>query len=446
MTSKSSTTSTSSSPRTNALHLLLPILSCAAVAVSFSTTAASFATPPRQLALSRQHTLSPSPRSPPPSIAPLFASVSDDVSNLLYEEQEKLIVRRGEFEESLVTNVVPLEASAVKVRGVGGSGGFGGGKFKTKKKTKSSSSNPKNNNNNNNNSNNNNNNNNFQAEGEALARILQTEGVLRLDDVLPPATADALLHYVRSLRRASELQVRSGEVPPLHRFADVLLKSHRCDLPLPLGQSPLLSSALHSLLLRSPVASVVERVFGRDATLHEFSCLVSDPGSQRQVLHPDTPHLDGKGPVLYTCFVALQDVTPEMGPTLWMPGTHSKEAHDAFGDGSVKDDFLRNQTAVAGTLKKGDCAVFDSRVLHCGTANRSHLEGGTRSVGGTSRALFYFSFKNPEVGYTGNPASIRPEIGRAMVTLGELMEDLEGWDGRDGKNCVLIERLGKSLL
>ena len=168
---------------------------------------------------------------------------------------------------------------------------------------------------------------------------------------------------------------------------------------------------------------------------------MSDPGSQRQVIHPDTPCVDGKGPVLYTCFIALQDVTLDMGPTVWLPRTHNTEAHEAFKDSaqsggggdSPKDNLIKTQPAVLGTFTKGSCAIFDSRLLHCGSANRSEDD----------RALFYFSFKEPQVGYTGNPASIRQELGNANVSLGELMEDLELFG--KGKGSPLIDRLGSQM-
>lgn len=37
-----------------------------------------------------------------------------------------------------------------------------------------------------------------------------------------------------------------------------------------------------------------------------------------------------------------------------------------------------------------------------------------------SRIIFYFSFRNPQIAYPGNPASIRDEIGKSQVTLDEL--------------------------
>lgn len=164
---------------------------------------------------------------------------------------------------------------------------------------------------------------------------------------------------------------------------------------------------------------------------------MSDVGSQRQVIHPDTPFIDGKGPVLYTCFIALQDVTLDMGPTTWLPRTHTKEVHDAFTAGTEsKDELLKKQPAVLGLLPKGSCGIFDSRLLHCGSANRS-------SDTSKSRALFYFSFKNPTVGYTGNPASIRAELGSAEITLGALMDDLDLFG--KGEGSPLIDMLGTKM-
>jgi hypothetical protein len=384
-------------------------------------------------------------------------------SDLLYAEQEKLIVKRGIMEESLVTNATPLltpPSSVIKVRGVGKAGGFGGSSNNNKSNNKSLSST----------NSNNKSSSSYKAEGKAYAKIVTDEGLVRIDNVLSSNTANQLRKYVYELRHQSEQDVMSGKVQPIQRFAHVLLKHNRCDLTIPLGggnhddddneimkKNEIVTVALLETLIQSPVGAIIEALFGNDAILHEFSCLMSDSGSQRQVLHPDTPFVDdGRGAVLYTCFIALQDVTMDMGPTTWLPRTHTKEIHDRFkdstavkvgdagegdedGDGggsfiSSKDHLIKTQPAVLGLLPKGSCVIFDSRVLHCGTANRSN----------DSRALFYFSFKNPKVGrYTGNPASIRKELGDAKVTLGSLMEDLISF-GR-GKGTPLIDRLGSLM-
>jgi ectoine hydroxylase-related dioxygenase (phytanoyl-CoA dioxygenase family) len=136
-------------------------------------------------------------------------------------------------------------------------------------------------------------------------------------------------------------------------------------------------------------------------------------------------------PTLLTCFVALQDVSLTMGPTVFLPRTHTAPQHAAFADeakpvatasasseslDSPKDALLRGTKSVVSTLSKGSCAIFDSRLLHCGSANRS----------AESRAIFYFSFRNPTVAYPGNPASIRADLGAAQLKLQDLTDKV--WD------------------
>jgi hypothetical protein len=97
------------------------------------------------------------------------------------------------------------------------------------------------------------------------------------------------------------------------------------------------------------------------AQLCELAALVSDKGAKAQRLHADTgdggdsgkgsgggggggggggkrevggsiPGGGGEGGhrVLFTCFVALQDVTEDMGPTWIAPRTHCGAAHEAL--------------------------------------------------------------------------------------------------------------------
>jgi ectoine hydroxylase-related dioxygenase (phytanoyl-CoA dioxygenase family) len=235
--------------------------------------------------------------------------------------------------------------------------------------------------------------------------------------------------------------VESGKIPSLRRFADVLLRKDRCDLTMPLGQDDAIVDSLNEVLRESAAGQTIKAILGKGSVLYELSCLISDPGSQRQNIHPDTPYLEGKDAVLYTCFIALQDIRPDMGPTTWLPGTHTAEAHEAFQDSNAsggaesrKDVLIRTNPSVLGLLPKGCCAIFDSRCLHCGTANRSDDD---------SRALFYFSFKDKNVGYPGNPASIRPEVGAAQLTMEDLEQDLASYS--KGKGHPMIDQIGKSL-
>lgn len=354
------------------------------------------------------------------STVSLSSSATDEPFGL-YQVQEQLIVDRGALEEELMAeNYSPLDANKPKVRGTGGSGGFGGGSSGKSLAT-------------------------LKAEGKAHAKVLKQDGVVRIDSVLPEDIVDELREFVFDLRQEAEQEVESGKVKSLHRFADVLLRTNRCDLTIPLGPD-IVTKALSQVFLKSPVRYTIEALLTKKAVLQELSCLMSYPGSQRQVMHPDTPYgamggLKEDEPVLYTCFIALQDVEEDMGPTVWLPNTHTREAHEQFkdeqavdGKESPKDQLLRRTPSKLGMLPKGSCGIFDSRLLHCGGANRSADD--------TTRAIFYCSFKNPKVGYPGNPGSIRPEL-VSKLTLDVLCKDLEGYS--KGKGCPKLEELAATL-
>ncbi|GKY90696.1 hypothetical protein MPSEU_000043000 [Mayamaea pseudoterrestris] len=362
-------------------------------------------------------------------------------SQLLYKEQEKMLVERGKLEANIMACAPTSILTASVVKGVGSGGGFGGVATKSTRKkhgkpTKASSMATLKSN---------------QAIGNYHAAELQTQGVIRIDKVISDATADRMRNYVFQLRQQSEALVRQGSVDSLDLFANVLLQNKRCDLKLPLLvdnaadddlDSTVVVQALYELLVASPVGATMNSLLGPDAVLQELSCLTSDPGSDRQVVHPDTPCRTGNDgtndeAVLYTCFVALQDVRADMGPTTWLPKTHTYEIHQVFQDDFVpttnskfatvgddnsnhnistmspKNQLLQSQPIVLGMLPKGSCGIFDSRLLHCGGANTSE----------TSRSIFYVSFKHPSVGYSGNPPSIRPELVN-QFTLGDLEEEL----------------------
>jgi hypothetical protein len=82
------------------------------------------------------------------------------------------------------------------------------------------------------------------AQAKELAKVLREEGVVRLDHVLTDQTADALRTHLYDMRREAEALVAAGEIRPIQRFANVLLRSNRSDMPVPLGQSPIVDQAL----------------------------------------------------------------------------------------------------------------------------------------------------------------------------------------------------------
>jgi len=327
------------------------------------------------------------------------------------EQQDRELKKKGDHEAELMKNhKSPLKAN--KVRGVAGSGG-GFGSANTKP--------------------------NFAAHAKAHAKVLQKEGIVRIDNVLPATLADNLKEYLVGLRTRATADIENGVIlDSQERFADVLLNQNRCDLKIPLGPSAV-NEAMHHVLSKTPIRDLIERVFdsygggGSEATLYELNCFMSNSGARRQLVHADNACAKQIGlkeaePIMLTCFIALQDIDESMGPTEWLPGTHNIEAHNQFyetdvsegstdNDESPKDRLLRTRKTVVGTLPKGACAVFDPRVLHCAGANLCKDPNLTR-------ALFYFSFKNPRVDHPGCPSCSGYGIAEAELTLQQLCDEL----------------------
>lgn len=262
-----------------------------------------------------------------------------------------------------------------------------------------------------------------RQKASGAARTLFQEGVVQLNGILSEATASALRKDILERRAAAIAAVELDSSPAdewRKYFADVLLKGNnnqRCDLLLPLKGNHQLQLALHELLVSSTLlhGTLVAATGGHDdATLYELAALISEPGARRQPVHPDNPHQPE--PPLHTAFVALQDVTAEMGPTTFLPRTHTAAAHAAFDDvPHGRDTLLRGSGGVEARLAAGDAALFDSRCLHCGGANDA--------AAGATRVLLYLSFRNPRASEPiGNVGSLAPDVPR--LTLAELRSKL----------------------
>jgi ectoine hydroxylase-related dioxygenase (phytanoyl-CoA dioxygenase family) len=210
-----------------------------------------------------------------------------------------------------------------------------------------------------------------------------------------------------------------------------VLLDKRCDLLLPL-RGPCISALDELIGAGSVLGPLLTEVVGADGMLQEIACLISEPGSQQQPVHPDTPFTSE--PTLYAAFVALQDVSLDMGPTVYLPGTHTEACHTSFyggdlGRGKLKtvsppiaEAFLRSRPVVLGTLKAGDVALYNQQVLHCGSANESPSQ---------TRRQFYISFRNTAVPFDGHatlPFSIRPPF-KNKLTLSSMQAELRLLDG-----------------
>jgi hypothetical protein len=342
----------------------------------------------------------------------------------LYEVQEEMLIQRGMYEEELMsqTQSTPLlyiePPTTTQKRNSNSAStaakGFGSPSSPTTTTSRRKTSKPAATN----------------DDAKHYASILRADGLVRIDNIIPHNIIDELREFVLKLRQEATEQVQQPQGSNSLRespFADVLLRQHRCDLKMPIGyndtvKTPVVSALYHALCV-SPVAETIAHVYrsnsvdtmisntkkqstkvpvvnkkgnddiDSDAVLYELSCLISDYGSHRQVIHPDNPFRvttsgitinndsDRGGnekptttgiatvPTLLTCFIALQDIlNVEMGPTIFLPNTHTQSAHELFAQDTLprststptpeqflspKDILLRDSPSVMGTLTKG---------------------------------------------------------------------------------------------
>ena len=260
---------------------------------------------------------------------------------------------------------------------------------------------------------------------------LEDEGVVLLKGALSPKTAAALRAEVLERRVEAYAATDCGaNWRPL--FGDLHQKQNRqrCDLLLPLVDSRTVQLALHELLIgtstgtsasaddSTPLSSLLASSLGEDAILYELSSLISEPGCTRQPVHSDNLHQENGCLPLVTCFVALQLVTPSMGGTVFIPGTHTLAAHAQYNSSPEEGDaLLQTRPSVEALLGAGDASIYDTRVFHCGGSNEAD--------GGSTRAIFYFSFLHPDaVPAVMIPGTMLPSLTARQVTLRSLRSGL----------------------
>eukprot|EP00979_Chaetoceros_neogracilis_P008963 scaffold2014_cov213-Chaetoceros_neogracile.AAC.7 len=258
------------------------------------------------------------------------------------------------------------------------------------------------------------------------SQTLATRGVVRVDDGLSASTAQKLQDFVDDTLESSLVEVSTFKVPRNFRFANVLEKTNRWDMLLPFddnqeeGESPsaIMLEAMNELLGEGgKIGPIIEDILGEDAVLYELACLISDPGSNRQEIHPDIVYSKDEIPLI-ACFVSLQDIDSTMGPTVFIPDSVSEDHHRRINDDTLADAMLQNIPSCISTLKMGDCSLYNPTVLHAGGGNVSNRR----------RRLFYFTFlassvKDPSSDF--NPGSINPILKQRNLTLKEVRESLK---------------------
>jgi len=217
-----------------------------------------------------------------------------------------------------------------------------------------------------------------------VAAALIDAGFVRLNGLLSDETAAALLVHVSGQLEEKRKEAAADMNAETKYFGDVLMRYNRYDLLLDL-EAPVRAALAEAL---PTLKRVFAHTLGGDAELFELSAVIADPGAPRQPMHPGTAFRAGDpDAAVVTAFVALQDVTEDMGPTCIIPGTATAEAHARFNDladgGRERIALLREMPNHVGTLARGDANLMDSRLFRAGGSNDSPKR----------RVLFYISFR-----------------------------------------------------
>jgi len=230
----------------------------------------------------------------------------------------------------------------------------------------------------------------LEDKADKVVTVLQQNGVICMRKALSEEMCDQLLAHVNEESERGKAEVETGKVEFDERFGGVNCRGlngtfgYRQDMFLSMESETVQAGLKEAIQNLGPL---LQGACSREGMLHEISSIVSDPKSPRQCIHADTIFLPSKQfPVpmkpLYTLFFALQDITDDMGHTTYLPRTHTERAHELWNTTpKQKEAFIAAQPAVISSLNKGDVAIFDSRLLHCGGANISNKR----------RVLFYFT-------------------------------------------------------
>jgi ectoine hydroxylase-related dioxygenase (phytanoyl-CoA dioxygenase family) len=190
---------------------------------------------------------------------------------------------------------------------------------------------------------------------DEIARRFADAGVMIFEDVLPPALV-ADMHAAYSTEYQNYHQDRE--------FADALTVGDKRTMI-----SITVDGCFNDpMVYANPTAfPVIRKLLGGDVILGSFVSVTSLPGSQDQEPHLDMPllfeaeHVSPELPSYsLTLVIPLVDMNATNGTTAFFPGSHKVIADDTPDISPVAPD-----------VPVGSALLFDARVWHGGTPNRS---------------------------------------------------------------------------
>ena len=155
---------------------------------------------------------------------------------------------------------------------------------------------------------------NATEQADAWAQHFQVYGCCVFKGIFPSEMCAELVNVVdNELLTAIDLTKERDLDDKL--LAAIRCQEYRWDVKLLL--SPLIEAVVRRLC--HCLGGMLQKLVTADGLLAEVSCIITDPGAQRQELHRDTTD---DNTALITAFISLQPISKAMGPTILCPVTH----------------------------------------------------------------------------------------------------------------------------
>lgn len=159
---------------------------------------------------------------------------------------------------------------------------------------------------------------------DGLINTMKDCGVVRLNDLIDREQVKSLLLYVNKQLADSIAEVAVDRYQTSNHFANSKAQTNRWDLKL--AYNDVIDSTMKALLCRgSLLGDTLHGLVGDNASIVELAAFVTTKDASRQIIHSDTFWSETSN--AFTCTVALQDIDQGMGPTVFIPRTHTKETY-----------------------------------------------------------------------------------------------------------------------
>jgi ectoine hydroxylase-related dioxygenase (phytanoyl-CoA dioxygenase family) len=204
-----------------------------------------------------------------------------------------------------------------------------------------------------------------RSDLEGYVQALKEDGYAYFPGVLDEAEIERLRRAMDELTALEESYDRHTD-PAEHGFLNKSINNA-------FNRDPVFAQYLD----RPEIIDLVEAVLGEDCHCIGMTAWMTGPGRPDQTLHVDWQPLTLPEEVMEhpgvaipifitTAHFYLDDLSKELGPTHFVPGSHRAGRRPKEGETSFKG--VEEQSIMC---KAGDCVLFRCEVWHRGTANTS---------------------------------------------------------------------------